>query len=76
MLWRSGRGSRHVNVTGEARRWTRAAGAKTGGTNSSETARPSKKRSAWLYDGVVPAYSRNSRGEERDVWEEEFEPPI
>ena len=23
MLWRSGRGSRHVNVTGEARRWTR-----------------------------------------------------
>ena len=35
-----------------------------------------KKKSAWLYDGVVPAYSRNSRGEERDVWEEEFEPPI
>ena len=64
-------GSARVSVAG-----TRGAGAKTGGTNSSETARPSTKRSAWLWDGVVPAYSRNSRGEERDVWEEEFEPPI
>ena len=76
MLRRSGHGSRHVNVTGGARRGTRGAGAKTGGVNSSETARPSTKRSAQWQDGVVPAYHWDNRGEERDVWEEEFEPPI